>query len=103
MAKHLGSHQNRVTTTTQTAFGGRKRTGIQPIGIQPIKTPTPFARRPGARLIRRVGGGPPIVQKPTGRPRRRGEVGITGGLAGTRLPNARTSNLRGQLGALKRV
>lgn len=75
----MALHTNRLTTTTQTAFGGRKRTGIQPIGIQPIKRPIGRGRR----------SVPPIS--------------ISGGLGGARLPNVRTSNIRGQLGALKRV
>ena len=70
MALHPGSHfGNRVKTTTQSSFGGRKR-----IGIQPIR---------GRRSA------PP--------------VSISGGLGGAKLPNARTSNIRGQLSALKKV
>ena len=73
MAQHPGSHLgNRLTTTTQSSFGGRrpKRIGIQPI-------------RGGRRSAL--------------------PVSISGGLGGTRLPNARTSNIRGQVSALRRV
>ena len=75
MALHPGSRLgNRVTTTTRTAFGGR-RPVRKPIGIQAI--------RGGRRSAL--------------------PVSISGGLGGTRLPNVRTSNIRGQVSALRRV